>query len=30
MRLLLLNELYLNKNKLESLDGIVYLPSLQV
>lgn len=30
MKLLLLNELYLNKNKLESLDGIVYLPSLQV
>ncbi|CAD8195509.1 unnamed protein product [Paramecium pentaurelia] len=30
MRLLLLNELYLNKNKLESLDGIVYLPSLQI
>ncbi|CAD8189824.1 unnamed protein product [Paramecium octaurelia] len=30
MRLLLLNELYLNKNKLESLDGIIYLPSLQI
>ncbi|CAD8106373.1 unnamed protein product [Paramecium sonneborni] len=30
MRLLMLNELYLNKNKLESLDGIVYLPSLQI